>query len=200
MQFDAVVLAGGRSSRMGVAKSGLVFEGRPLVEVAVAAARGARRTVVVGPSGVAPAAVLTAREDPPWGGPAAALGAGLDRLAETAAEWVLVLACDLPRAEHAVDALLAAARPHTSSPVDAIVAVDGRGRRQPLLALYRADALVRAVASARSDGGLEGLPLRRLVGSFATAEVVVDDAVCADVDTPAQARAFGIEVVGAAVI
>ena len=194
MEFDAIVLAGGRSSRMGAAKSRLVFEGRSLVEVAVAAARSARTVVVVGPEGVAPEGALTARETPALGGPAAALVAGVDRLGDTAASWVLVLACDLPRAGDAVEVLVTAALRNTESTCDAVVAVDDSGRRQPLLALYRTDALVRAAASAHDGGGLDGLPLRRLVGGLNTVEVAVDGALCADVDTPEQARSFGIDV------
>lgn len=210
MEFDAIVLAGGRSSRMGAEKSGLLFEGRSLVEVAVSAARAARRVVVVGPGATADAIasatgdariarVLTAREEPAWGGPAAALVAGLDRLAadparNDTAEWLLVLACDLPRGDEAAAALVAAAVAHTSTACEAVVAVDGSGRRQPLLALYRTDAVARAAASARKRNDLVGLPLRRLVGTLDTVEVCINDALCADVDTPDQARAFGIQV------
>ena len=198
MEFDAIVLAGGRSSRMGSAKPALLFEGRPLVELAVEAARGARTVVVVGPNELAPADVLTARESPALGGPAAALVAGLDRLGDDAAAWLLVLACDLPHAGEAVRALLAAALPHTRGTCDAVVAVDDSGRRQPLLAVYRTDALVHAAASARRSGDVPGLPLRRLVGALDTVEVAVDDELCADVDTPEQARSFGIDVPRAA--
>jgi len=204
MEFDAIVLAGGRSSRMGSAKSALLFEGRPLVELAVEAARDARTVVVVGPDELAPAGVLTARESPALGGPAAALVAGLERLDGlewldgAPAPWLLVLACDLPRAGDAVRALLRAASPHTRGGCEAVVAVDDSGRRQPLLAVYRTDALVRAAASARSSGDLAGLPLRRLVDGLDTVEVTVDDALCADVDTPEQARSFGIDVPRAA--
>ena len=202
MELDAIVLAGGRSSRMGAAKPALVFEGRSLVDVAVAAARCARVVVVVGPERLAPAGVLTAREVPALGGPAAALVAGIDRLGDTAGEWVLVLACDLPLAGAAVDALLAAVPPHTRAACEAVVAVDDSGRRQPLLALYRTDALRRAAASARALDDLDGLPLRRLVGGLVTVEVAVGDALCADVDTPEQARSYGIDVplAGAALI
>ena len=204
MEFDAIVLAGGRSSRMGSAKPALLFEGRPLVELAVEAARGARTVVVVGPNELAPADVLTARESPALGGPASALVAGFDRLDGlerldgAPAPWLLVLACDLPHAGEAVRALLAAALPHTRGTCDAVVAVDESGRRQPLLAVYRTDALVHAAASARRSGDVPGLPLRRLVGALDTVEVAVDDELCADVDTPEQARSFGIDVPRAA--
>ncbi|WP_411701406.1 molybdenum cofactor guanylyltransferase [Conyzicola sp.] len=208
MRLEAIVLAGGRSSRMGAPKSALVFEGRSLVEIAVDSARtrvGRTGTVVVvGPRELAPPGVLTAREEPAWGGPAAALAAGIEALSAealalrppdvTPAEWVLVLACDLPRAALAVDALVAAAMPHTGAGVDAVVAVDDSGRRQPLLALYRTDALAGAAASASLIDDLAGLSLRRLLAGLTVVEVAVDGALCVDVDTPEQARAFGIDV------
>ncbi|WP_460750573.1 NTP transferase domain-containing protein, partial [Myceligenerans cantabricum] len=86
---DAIVLAGGRASRLdGAAKPALVSDGVPLLHLALDAAGGARRTAVVGPDDLAapiaahPTAhrtVLT-REDPPFGGPAAAIAAALKTL------------------------------------------------------------------------------------------------------------------------
>ncbi len=50
MDFDAVILAGGRSSRLGGSpKAGLVIGGQTLLERALQAARGALAMVVVGP-------------------------------------------------------------------------------------------------------------------------------------------------------
>ena len=52
LSMDAVVLAGGRGSRLGgVDKAGIVLNGERLVDRAVAAARanGAERVVIVGP-------------------------------------------------------------------------------------------------------------------------------------------------------
>ncbi|GGF10823.1 molybdenum cofactor guanylyltransferase [Subtercola lobariae] len=90
MNVDAIVLAGGRSSRLGgVAKAGLVFEGRTLLQRTLDAVPDARRTIVVGDTALraqlgnaAPARSITfVREDPPFAGPAAAVAAGLDALA-----------------------------------------------------------------------------------------------------------------------
>jgi len=120
---DAIVLAGGRASRLGGAdKPGLAVGGRSLVGsvVAAAAEAGARLVVVVGPdrpelriraagrpgraradpAGPGPAPRLRAvREDPPGSGPVPALRRGL---AEVTAPWVFLLAADLPfiRAGH----------------------------------------------------------------------------------------------------
>ena len=83
MEFDAIILAGGRSSRLGgVPKSGLIYDGATLLERSLRAAGAAGRTVVVGPDpGDLPGGVLTCREDPPFAGPAAAIAAGLAALA-----------------------------------------------------------------------------------------------------------------------
>ncbi|GAA1804784.1 NTP transferase domain-containing protein [Agromyces neolithicus] len=91
LAFDAIILAGGRSSRLGGSpKAELVIGSRRLVDIAVdaASAVGAHRTVVVGPDGLVTAPVITAREQPPFGGPVAGLAAGLaalDRLDADAA-------------------------------------------------------------------------------------------------------------------
>jgi molybdopterin-guanine dinucleotide biosynthesis protein A len=94
------------------------------------------------------------REDPPGGGPVAALAAGLP---VGSAPVVVVLAADLPFVTAAHLRALAAA-------VDgclAAVAVDDDGRDQPLLAAYRRDALVTAMPAAPA-----GAPLRAVVGAF----------------------------------
>src|SRR5690606_5354922 len=120
-RFDAVVLAGGRARRLGgVPKPTLVLRGTTLEQHALAAAVGARRTVVVGPVPTTPAPghrwppgrdVVRTREDPPFGGPVAGLDAGLQALRRPAAAggaddaddgdsehppWVLLLAVDVP--------------------------------------------------------------------------------------------------------
>lgn len=82
--FDAVVLAGGRSTRLdGRAKADLALDGARLVDRAVGAAvaAGARRTVVVGPEELEVAGAIATRERPPFGGPVAAIAAGLAALA-----------------------------------------------------------------------------------------------------------------------
>ncbi|XVV06848.1 molybdenum cofactor guanylyltransferase [Actinosynnema sp. CA-248983] len=65
--WDAVVLAGGRGSRLGgVDKAAVEVGGRTLLDHALDAVRGARRTVVVGPEKPVPGVVWT-REEPPGG-------------------------------------------------------------------------------------------------------------------------------------
>ena len=87
--MDALVLAGGRSSRLGsVAKAGLIYEAQTLLERTLDAVAAAGSIVVVGPDvrTTAERPVLQAREDPPFGGPVAAIGAGMDALATRAGD------------------------------------------------------------------------------------------------------------------
>lgn len=92
--YDAIVLAGGEARRLGGAdKPAVRVGGRTLLDRVLTACADAGRTVVVGPRRPTCRPVTWAREDPPGGGPLAALHAGL-RLAER--ERVVVLAADLP--------------------------------------------------------------------------------------------------------
>jgi len=188
-----VILAGGRATRLGgVPKPTVVLDGTSLLDHALAAARDADRTVVVGPDPVLPPGrdVLVAREDPPFGGPVAGLDAGLRALdaasGRGAAPWVLVLAVDVPRAGDAVPLLRAAVGPRDGDHDGAYLVRDGRA--QWLVGLYRRAALRRgldAVAAAEPGGaaGLAGVPVRRLVAELSCVEVPDHDAVSADVDT-----------------
>lgn len=195
MLFDAIVLAGGRSSRLdGVPKAEFTGAGLTLRERSFAAVRDARVMVVVGdlPTGRIPAAARLARESPPFGGPAAAIAAGMAALADRAIDangFTIVLACDMPGVAAAVQALLAAFP--VSPEVDGLIAVDG-GRRQPLVAVYRNSALRDAIAAHNSADGLTGLPVFRLIDGLSLTPIVVPAGSTADVDTWADAAHFGL--------
>jgi molybdopterin-guanine dinucleotide biosynthesis protein A len=192
-RFDAVLLAGGRASRAGGAdKTGFTSGGATLLDRAVEAATGARTLVVVGlrDGRGAPAGALLTREEPAWSGPVAALAAGLDVVGDSA-PWTLVLACDLPRAPDAVQALFTGGGADGERR-DGLLAVDDGGRRQPLLGLYRTDALQGRLTELGTDGPLAGLSLRRLLDGLDLLEVPVPDALCADVDTLDDADRLGV--------
>ncbi|MCJ1715819.1 molybdenum cofactor guanylyltransferase [Curtobacterium sp. VKM Ac-2922] len=184
LPHDAVLLAGGRASRLGgVDKTALVTGGTTLFDHALAAADGATHVVVVGlrHGRAAPDHVIRAREDPPFAGPVAALDAGLGALPGSA-PFTLVLACDLVRPQQAAAALLAA--PERHAPHDGLIAVDQAGRRQPLLALYRTAALRDALDRLRATSGtLEDLSMRRLLAALDLVEVVLPSVLCADIDS-----------------
>ncbi|MBO1333527.1 DUF6457 domain-containing protein [Streptomyces sp. VRA16 Mangrove soil] len=79
--YDAVVLAGGAARRLGGAdKPGVRVGGRALLDRVLAACAGARATVVVAEPRPTARPVGWAREEPPGGGPLAALGAGIQSL------------------------------------------------------------------------------------------------------------------------
>ncbi len=178
--FHAVVLAGGRSARLGGRpKARLRQDGRTLVELTLEAVREAAGVVVVGPPDLpVPEGVLRTREDPPFSGPAAGIAAGLHALGRLpGADWTLTLACDMPGVARAVPLLLEAAR--TGPGAAGYVCVPPGGRRQPLAALYRTDVLRGAYAG--QD------PADRSVLSFVRdlplRDVTVPEDATADVDT-----------------
>jgi molybdopterin-guanine dinucleotide biosynthesis protein A len=184
MDVDAIVLAGGSSTRLGgTDKAALRVGGRTLLQRTLDAVSGARHVVVVGPA-LDDAAVLTVQEDPPGGGPAAAIAAGVRALPDDAAV-VLVLACDMPGIAAAVPVLLDALS--ASPDVQAVVARDGE-RLQHLAAAHRGVAL-RSVVERRD---LDGASVRSLLADLVVLAVDVPPGSTADVDTWADARAAGV--------
>lgn len=182
----AILLAGGRASRVGGAAKPL-FEvgGTTLLRAAVDAVAdaSARPITVVGPVLDPDLPVEWAREDPPFGGPAAAVVAALDtwaRAGRADPEWTLLLACDLPRVATAVRHVTAdlALLP---SDTDGLCLGDATSRPQWLTGAYRTRSL-RAAASALPRRGADA-PVRDLVADLAIAVVAVPDAVTQDVDT-----------------
>jgi molybdopterin-guanine dinucleotide biosynthesis protein A len=198
MIVDAVVLAGGRSSRLGSEpKAGLVIEGRTLLARTVDAASVSRQTVVVGDEpqsqSLLPTALLSSvlhtRETPVFGGPAAGLAAGLAALAAaipTPSEFVLVLACDMPGVATAVPVLLAAA----GSARDGAIAVDSVGSTQYLAGVYRTASLDSAVLLHKSE--LTNLSMRALLRELELAPTAVPTGSTDDIDTWSDAARYGI--------
>ncbi|MET9777702.1 NTP transferase domain-containing protein [Streptomyces sp. NPDC006367] len=161
--YDAVVLAGGAARRLGGAdKPGLRVGGRTLLDRVLAACAGARTTVVVADPRPTARPVTWAREEPPGGGPLAALAAGLRH---TTAEYVVAVSADLPFLTGPAVGRLPAAL--AAGDADGVLLTDADGRDQPLVAAYRAAALRRGLAALTGDGpGLAGLPLRRLTAGL----------------------------------
>ena len=167
--YDAVVLAGGRSRRMGVAdKTSLAVGGVRLLDRVLDATAHAGSVVVVGPEREVSRAVTWVREDPPGGGPAAAVAAALPAVS---ADVVVLLAADLPLVSAAhVDRLA------TSVTADGAVYVDDTGAEQWLCSAWRAAALRTAPLAA-------GGSLRRALETLVF-ERLVDATVAVDCDTP----------------
>jgi molybdopterin-guanine dinucleotide biosynthesis protein A len=139
--YTAVVLAGGRAARLGgQAKPQLEVGGRPILARVLDAVADASIRIVVGPPQPVPGDVLLVREQPPGGGPVAALRAGLTRVPD---DVVVVLAGDLPFLTAEVVAGL-----HARLTGDGVLVVDDTGRDQLLLGAWRTAALRAALPAA----------------------------------------------------
>lgn len=168
----AIVLAGGRSARLGGSdKSAIEIDGVALIDHVYAAVRACAPIIAVGPDHIGRPGIHVVRERPPFGGPAAAVAAGIEALEGSEADETWLLACDLPRATDLVALLERVPIPDDA---DAVVAVDAEERVQWLAGRYRVSALQRATAQHPEAAGVsmrtlfEGLRLRT-VGDRGTA-------------------------------
>lgn len=173
--FSAVILAGGRASRLGgVDKSSIELGGRTLLARAIDAVLDAREVVVVGESVPTGRPVRFTVEDPQYGGPVAALLTGRDALQHPTA-WLAVLAVDMPRVDPLTFRRLLEACPgHDGA---ALVGPDGRRQLLMVLDVARLDA-VRPDLEAQ-----HGMALHRLLAPLSLAPVPADGDEHRDVDT-----------------
>ncbi|HEX2176053.1 MAG TPA: molybdenum cofactor guanylyltransferase [Nocardioidaceae bacterium] len=161
--FDAIVLSGGRATRLGGAdKAEVVVAGKSLLDRAREAVAGAHTVVVVGPD-VA-------------GGPVAGVAAGLR---DVTAPAVVLLACDMPLVSRETVARLLRAL-QSASDADGALLTDGDGRRQYLAGAYRTAPLRTAV---RGLGTAAGRSMRRLVSGLRLTEVAAQAEEAMDCDT-----------------
>ncbi|WP_299447905.1 molybdenum cofactor guanylyltransferase [uncultured Phycicoccus sp.] len=175
-----VVLAGGRSTRFGADKLAAPLRGTTMLDQLLDTLPPPWPVVAVGAPREVHRAVTWTSEDPPGGGPFAAVLAGA-ALART--DLVAVVAGDMPDAAPALVRLadvLGSAGPE----VEAAVARDGEGVPNPLLGVYRTGAMTRWTGQ-RSTG----LPARTLL-EVPHVEVAVAGAASRDVDTPADLAAL----------
>ena len=152
--YDAVVLAGGAARRLGGAdKPALLVGDVSLLDRVLAAVDDAARTVCVGPERPTARPVQWVREEPPGGGPVAALTAAMPHVS---APLVAVLAADLPFLHPATLRLLREAVTEEGA-----LLVDADGRDQLLVGVWRTEAL-RAVLPEEAHGARLGQVLGRL--------------------------------------
>jgi molybdopterin-guanine dinucleotide biosynthesis protein A len=180
----AILLAGGRGSRMGGAvKPLLELDGQSLLHRAIDAVSGCSPvTIAAEVLDETVTGVDWVREQPPFSGPAAAVVAvlGAWRARDEKPGWALLLACDLPHPDVAV-ASLTAASAEPGAPRDGWCLVDAEGRPQWLAGLYRTAALHEAAATL-PDAGRDA-SLRALLGGLAIERVPATAAAVADIDT-----------------
>ncbi|WP_406691000.1 molybdenum cofactor guanylyltransferase [Saccharopolyspora sp. ID03-671] len=176
--FAAVVLAGGRASRLGgVDKVMLPVGGRTLLDRTLAALSGADPVVVVGPRRPAAAGVRWTVEDPAGGGPLAAVDAGL-RCLDADDGVVAILAADHPHLTRETVARLRDALRTDPEAGGAVLAEPG-GRPQWLLGVWRVRALRDAMPSE-----VRNRPVRALFEALDPVRVDATTAEVSDVDTP----------------
>jgi molybdopterin-guanine dinucleotide biosynthesis protein A len=191
--YAAVILAGGAARRVGGAtKPALRVGGQALLNRVLAAASPGRPRIVVGPDELAdllPADVTLTRENPPGGGPVAAIAAGLSCLAPTdppahadPPALVVILAADLPflssRTLETLRRVLIgqSVGAETDQPggagLDGAVLVDEAGRPQWLAGIWRLASLVERLDTL---GDPAGRAVRDLLGGGRAAHVRLAD-------------------------
>ncbi|WP_235829247.1 molybdenum cofactor guanylyltransferase [Gulosibacter macacae] len=184
MQRAAIILAGGRGSRLGgVDKASVRLGGERLIDRVLAAEVAALERIVVGEVTEVPTARVIA-ESPRFGGPALAVAAGLGALG-TDAELVDVLSCDFVHPELVVAALDNAG---TDFNGDGLVLV-AEGRMQWLASRIRVAPLRAALAEVQP-----GDSLRQVFAALRLQEVSVPAEVTADFDTLADIEAAGAQL------
>jgi molybdopterin-guanine dinucleotide biosynthesis protein A len=175
---DGVILVGGGGHRLGgIAKSELVVAGRSLLVRAIDTMAGAARIIVVGATVGSDLELATnvrlTSEQPPGGGPVAALEAGLG-LVE--APVTAVLAVDMPLVTPStIDELVA-----ECATSEAAMLVDADGLRQPLAAAYRTAVLRAAIARQHQPAGSA---MRDLIRGLAVTEISTHPGETLDCDT-----------------
>ncbi|MFC5339002.1 molybdenum cofactor guanylyltransferase [Leucobacter denitrificans] len=181
--FDAIVLAGGRGSRLGGAdKAAIEIEGERLIDRVAAAARaaGAHRTIIVGPDHTGSLADRVIREDPPFSGPLQAVAAGLN---EVESPFVMLLACDLVHPAEVVQQLSVPSAPDA----DGLILVDEDGRSQWLASCLRTRSLRDAIHKFTSSGqSLANRPLKVVFKLLDLEQVEALNGTTLDIDTPEQ--------------
>lgn len=173
-----MILTGGTSSRFGSDKSQAKLGAHSLIENLLITLPPEIDIVIVGPQLENNSRqVRYTQEHPLGGGPVAAIEAGLNLINS---EFVVIIATDMPFASQILT-VLTENFPDTE---DATIPLDSAGIRQPLCALYRSDALVRAL---KKLGSTHGQSVRNLVQILTTKELQLEPAlrrILLDVDTP----------------
>ena len=191
-RVTAVVLAGGESQRFAPDKLAEQVEGKPLLDLTLASLPEHVAIVVVGAVRKVARAVIFTSEDPPGGGPAAALVAGVRRALAEPSDAIVTLPADAPLGGQAAGTLLSRLDDEPST--QAVVGVDAHGREQPLQLALR-PAAAEALVTAAAPGGAAGVSARRLLDALRPGLVGQELAATEvwDIDTPEQLLAWQLQ-------
>jgi molybdopterin-guanine dinucleotide biosynthesis protein A len=188
-RVTAVVLAGGASQRFPPDKLAQLVGDEPLLDRALASVPEDFTVVVVGSVREVARPVIFTSEDPPGGGPAAALVAGLRRALAESSDVIVTLPADTPLGGQATSTLLR--RLDIEPDAQAVVGIDAGGQEQPLQLALRS-AAARALVTAAGPGGAAGVSARRLLDALRPGLVThqLAQAELWDIDTPDQLLAW----------
>ena len=133
MTVGAVVLCGGKSSRMGTQKAFLTIDGETFLSRTLSQLQDFDEILISAndTGGDLPAGYPVAADRYPACGPMGGLHAALSLCRSDA---LLAVACDMPRLSPALPRLLLS---HFDSGADAVIPVTADGRYHPLCAIYR---------------------------------------------------------------
>jgi molybdopterin-guanine dinucleotide biosynthesis protein A len=174
-ELGAIVLTGGSAVRFqGADKASMEIAGLTLLEHVLGALAEVPDVVVVGEEVLTSRPVTFVREDPPGGGPAAGVLAGLSGFPRPP-RLLVVLAVDMPMVTTATVGRLL-----LSTDEDGALLVDEDGRRQYLCAIYSGAALALAAPPLEEQ---RGMSMRSLVAGLRLAEVPALSWEARDVDT-----------------
>ena len=171
--MTVVVLCGGSGQRFGGDKTRADLAGSPVLDHVLDGLPSGWPVVCVGDPRDTRRPVGWCREDPPGGGPVAAIAAALPHVDTP---LVVVLGGDMPYAAGPAPSLTS--RLEEDADLEAVLGRDGDGRLQPLLAAYRTEALRAAIPQPPT-----GTPVMRLLDALRTLVVPLPDGAALDVDT-----------------
>ena len=174
-----IVLSGGTSARFGSDKACALIGGQTLIARILTSIPIEFEIIVVGPDPVVQGArYMCVQENPLGGGPLAGFKAGLD---VCSSEIIALAATDMPFAIGHIINLLNSMTPHD----DAVMYIDPTGFKQPFAAVYRVDAVEKALVEI---GDVHGQSMRNLVSQLRVREIPMsyeDAQALIDIDTQA---------------
>ena len=181
--WTALVLAGGRGSRLGNDdKAAITIGGTSALDQLLSSLPEGVPVVVSGPERPTQRPVTFRREWPIFGGPVAGIASALEAVRTP---LTVLLAVDMPWAAGLVEHLIAE---FAACDAAALVPVDGSGFRQPLCAVVRTEAVRAALAGL---GDPRGRSLRDLMTRIDVQERPLSEAEMRwvdDIDTPDDLR------------
>ena len=183
VQWTALVLAGGRGSRLGNDdKAAITLGGTSAIDHLLASLPRSVPVVVAGPKHPTQRPVTFRQEKPIHGGPVAGIASALEAVSTPV---TALLAVDMPWAGGLMEHLIAE---FASCDAAALVPVDRSGFRQPLCAVVRTEALRGALRQLGDPGGRSMRDLMSLIDIHERPLSEAEMSMVDDIDTPDDLR------------